>query len=112
MDDDTRNIIEKISESVEKIDSRLRAIEEKDSVASTQETPPAEAPGVVADEISEEVFDLNTSFNAIKSAVQHMKLPSSLIVPTDKTGVKKADQPLLNLITKVAKYAETGLKVN
>ena len=52
-----------------------------------------------------------TAFSAIKAAVQHVKFLSSLQVPTDKIGVKRSDQPLISLISNVAKYAETGLKV-
>ena len=106
MDEATKDIINKLSESLNNIDSRLRAIE-SNSVAPTQPSPPAEATGVV----DEGDVDLNTAFSAVKAAVQHIKLPSSLQVPTDKTGVKRSDQPLLNLINKVAKYAETGLKI-
>ena len=105
MDEATKDIIQKLSESLNNIDSRLRAIE-SNSVAQTQPSPPAEATGVVDEDV-----DLNTAFSAVKAAVQHIKLPSSLQVPTDKTGVRRSDQPLLNLITKVAKYAETGLKI-
>ena len=61
--------------------------------------------------VKEGDVDLNTAFSAVKAAVQHIKLPSSLQVPTDKTGVRRSDQPLLNLITQVVKYAETGLKI-
>ena len=106
MDEATKDTINKLSESLNNIDSRLRAIE-SNSVAPAQPSPPAETTGVV----DEGDVDLNTAFSAIKAAVQHVKLPSSLQVPTDKTGVKRSDQPLLNLITKVAKYAETGLKI-
>ena len=55
--------------------------------------------------------DIHAAFAAIKSALSSHRLPTSLIVPTDKTGVRKADQPTHNVITKVAKYIETIVKL-
>ena len=66
MDEATKDAINKLSESLNIIDSRLRAIE-SNSVAPTQPSPPAEATGVV----DEGDVDLNTAFSAVKAAVQH-----------------------------------------
>ena len=40
------------------------------------------------------------SFISIKAALANLRVPASLAVPTDKTGIKKADQSQHNLITK------------
>lgn len=56
-------------------------------------------------------IDINSEYQAIKSSVQSLKLPQELTVPTDRSGVKKTDLPVFNIISKSARIAETGLKV-
>ena len=55
--------------------------------------------------------DIQASFISIKAALANLRVPASLAVPTDKTGIKKADQSQHNLITKVARYSETIIKL-
>ncbi len=94
--------------------SRIQAIEiksEQDSIAQAQPPPSLSTPApATADNHAVEV-DIQTAYTAIRAAHQQIKLPSSLIVPTDKTGINKKDQPVVNLLTKSAKFAETGLKI-
>ena len=107
--DDVQNTLCNISKSLGDLVARISAIETNISIAqdlpASQQTTPAEA---VTEDIN---VDVTTAFLAIKTAVAGVKLPSSLIVPTDKTGIKRNDQPVLNLLTKCSKYVETCLKV-
>ena len=101
-----------ISKSLGDLTDRITAIEKnsiaKESPAAQHETTPAaEAQGVDVNI----AVDVNTAFQAIKTSVSSVRLPASLIIPTDKTGIKKSDQPVLNLLTKCSKFVETGLKV-
>ena len=114
MDSHTKEALDKILTSISELSSRIQAIEvksEQDSIAQVQPPPSLSNPApATADEHAVEV-DIHTAFSAIRAAHQQIKLPSSLIVPTDKTGINKKDQPVINLLTKSAKFAETGLKI-
>ena len=94
--------------------SRIQAIEiksEQDSIAQVQPPPSLSTPAPATADDHAVAVDIYTAFTAIRAAHQQIKLPSSLIVPTDKTGINKKDQPVINLLTKFAKFAETGLKI-
>ena len=105
--DDIKTSLQEISESLGDLSARISAIEKhsiaNDLPAAQQETTPAAEVDIAV--------DVNTAFQAIKTSVSAVRLPSSLVIPTDKTGIKKADQPVLNLLTRCSKYVETGLKV-
>ena len=117
-----------VKEAFEKINTNIAALATK---IQAIETSRASAPERVADTPTIETghtaastedhaastedhavpIDVITAYNAIKAAHGQVKLPASLTIPTDKTGVNKKDHQVLNLLTKCAKFAETGLKI-
>lgn len=50
-------------------------------------------------------------FNVIKSTVDKVVLPTALKLHDSRSGIKKDDQPTLNVISKCARYIETALKL-
>ena len=113
MDIHTKEQIDRILTSITNLSSRLEAIEGRtdqgpESIAQAQPPPLLSTSQPATGDVA---IDINTAFNAIKAAHQNIKLPSSLTVPTDKTGINKKDQPVINLLNKAAKFAETGLKI-
>ena len=108
-----------IAASIEKINLRIESLEN----GSPQPTPrlqEAEAqqiaaqahPAVQTLQSSEnEIFDIQSCYNAIKSSLASQKIPPSLSVSADKTGVRRADQPVHNILIKVSKFSETIIKI-
>ena len=55
--------------------------------------------------------DIHAAFSTTRAALASHRLRTSLIAPTDKPGVRKADQPTQNIKTRVAKNTETVIKL-
>ena len=100
-----------IAASLAQINVRIERLEN----GSPQPTPhlQAQAQPAAENEIQSlpAEFDVQSCFNAIKSSLATQKIPPSLIVSTDKTGVRRADQPVHNILVKVSKFTETIIKI-
>ena len=66
-------------------------------------SPQAAANGSEADELQEQ-------FNSIKSSLDKVILPPSYKLHDSRSGVKREDQPALNIVSKCGRYVETCLK--
>ena len=65
-------------------------------------------PGLLASPVG----DPSAEYNSIKSKHSSVRLPQELLLPDcGKQGIKRTDQPMLNVITKSARHVETALKV-
>ena len=51
------------------------------------------------------------TYLSIQKAYAHIKLHQDLVFPSDKTGIKREDQPTRSLIQNAAKYVETLLQI-
>ena len=103
--DELKAQISAISANLSSITERLNRIEIQDG--DRVQDPNA----VVVEPANDSDTDIHAAFISIKAALANLRVPNSLSVPTDKTGVKKNDQSQHNLITKVAKYSETIVKL-
>jgi hypothetical protein len=62
------------------------------------------------DEVLDE--DVGAAYGAVRARVQGIRIPSDLSLPESaKTGIRRADQPLLNVLQRSSKYCETALRV-
>ena len=104
--DELKSQISAISANLSSITERLNRIETNQDGDRVSQDPSA-----VVDEPADRDTDIQAAFLSIKSALATLRVPNSLSVPTDKTGVKKNDQSQHSLITKVAKYSETIVKL-
>ena len=56
--------------------------------------------------------DASTDYVTVRNKHSSLKLPVELTLPDGgKTGIKRSDQPMLNVISKSAKHVETAFKV-
>ena len=55
--------------------------------------------------------EIQESFNAIKSTVDKVTLPPHMKLHDSRAGIKREDQPLLNVLSKSGRYVETILKL-
>ena len=55
--------------------------------------------------------DIEGEFMTVKDSAQKIRLPPDLKLNESRQGIKREDQPILNLITKSARYIETTLKI-
>ena len=56
--------------------------------------------------------DASTDYQTVRNKHSSLKLPVELTLPDGgKTGIKRSDQPMLNVISKSAKHVETAFKV-
>ena len=56
--------------------------------------------------------DASTDYLTVRNKHSSLKLPVELTLPDGgKTGIKRSDQPMLNVISKSAKHVETAFKV-
>ncbi|MEW8544183.1 MAG: hypothetical protein AB2693_11675 [Candidatus Thiodiazotropha sp.] len=58
-----------------------------------------------------EFKDIQEKFNVIKSSVDKVILPSQLKLHDSRAGIKREDQPVLNVVSKCGRYIETVLKL-
>ena len=64
--------------------------------------------------VSEQELDINNiqaEFAVIKEALQRVKLPADLMLNDSKQGIKREDQPTLQVVARAARYAEVTLKL-
>ena len=58
------------------------------------------------------VGDASTEYVSVRNKHSTVKLPQELTLPdSGKTGIKRTDQPMMNVISKSAKHIETAFKV-
>ena len=55
-------------------------------------------------------FDLQGQFTSLRDSLTRVVLPADLKLNESRTGVRRDDQPLYNVISKSAKYVETAFK--
>ena len=87
-----------LTASVNQINLRIDSLENGSPLPNprhqAQAQPAAENESLLAE------FDIQSCFNAIKSSLATQRIPPSLTVSTDKTGARRADQPVHNIIVK------------
>lgn len=54
---------------------------------------------------------IQEKFNVIKSSVDKVILPPQLKLHDSRSGIKREDQPILNVVSKCGRYIETALKL-
>jgi virulence-associated protein VagC len=72
-------------------------------------------PGASTSNFEDEVLDedVGAAYCAVRARVQGIRIPSDLSLPESaKTGIRRSDQPLLNVIQRSAKYCKTALRVS
>ena len=67
-------------------------------------------PGVPAAE-SPVVSDLQERYGAIRSSVEKVTLPNCYKLHDSRTGIKREDQPVFNVLSKCGRYVETIVKL-
>lgn len=55
--------------------------------------------------------EIQEKFNVIKSSVEKVILPTHLKLHDSRSGIKRDDQPVLNVVGKCGRYIETALKL-
>lgn len=55
--------------------------------------------------------DLQAEFQTLKDSLNKVKIPAELKLNDSRQGIKRSDQPLLNVITKCGRYCETAIKL-
>jgi hypothetical protein len=55
--------------------------------------------------------DLQAEFQSLKDSLSKVKIPAELRLNDSRQGIKRSDQPLLNVIVKCGRYCETGIKL-
>ncbi|KAH3781522.1 hypothetical protein DPMN_159352 [Dreissena polymorpha] len=56
-------------------------------------------------------YDIQERFNVIKNSVEKVMLPPHMKLHDSRTGIKREDQPVLNILSKSGRYVETMLKL-
>lgn len=56
-------------------------------------------------------FDVLNAFSEVKDKYSGVKLPADLLFTTPRRSVKSEDASVFQVLSKVAKYCETGLKI-
>lgn len=57
------------------------------------------------------VHDTQGDFQALKDSLARIKLPPELRLNESRQGIKKADQPVLNVLTRCSRYNETAVRL-
>ena len=60
---------------------------------------------------ADSTVEYQNAFKNIRDKYAAHELPARFRLNTDRTGVKREDQPKLNIITSCSKYSETLLKI-
>lgn len=55
--------------------------------------------------------DIQGDFAALKDSLARVKLPKELRLNESRQGIKRSDQPVLNVVTKCSRYSETAVKL-
>ena len=108
MDEETKSVLATLTATLSNITNRLEILETGQSGHRTTTTGD-HVPAAISNPTV--VQDVNGDYNALKASLASLKIPQSLQVPTDKTGIRKSDQPAHNLILKVGRYTETIIKI-
>ena len=58
-----------------------------------------------------EFKEIQENFNAIKASLERVILPAKYKLHDSRNGIKREDQPALNIISKCGRYIETALKL-
>ena len=70
------------------------------------------SPGALFSPTDNSVFgEIQEKFNVIKSSVDKVILPTHLKLHDSRSGIKREDQPVLNVVGKCGRYIETALKL-
>lgn len=107
MDQLTKTVAD-LAASVNQINLRIDTIENGPTLPNPRQQ---DQPQPVPENVSLPEFDVQTCYNAIKSSLAAQRIPQSLVVPSDKTGIRRSDQPVHNVIVKVSKFTETIIKI-
>lgn len=59
----------------------------------------------------DEFSEIQEQFNGLKSSVEKVILPPHFKLHDSRTGIKREDQPVLNVVSKCGRYIETALKL-
>ena len=73
--------------------------------------PPSPAVAATAGASAPGAPDVQGEFKALQDSLSWVKLPSNLRLNEGRQGIRRTDQPLLNVITRCARYTETILKL-
>lgn len=74
------------------------------------EGPVSSAPKLSSPDVSG-FNDIQEKFNIIKASVEKVILPTQLKLHDSRSGIKREDQPVLNVVGKCGRYIETALKL-
>ncbi|XP_052260746.1 plexin-B1-like [Dreissena polymorpha] len=55
--------------------------------------------------------DLQGDFQALRDTLSKVKLPAEVRLNDSRQGIKRADQPLMNVLSKCGRYCETGIQI-
>ena len=102
--------LQDLSVSLSSVSERLKKIENRQNGGDVGPVEPnvhVEQP----DQPANANEDIHSAYQAIKAALASTRIPPSLTVPTDKTGIRKSDQAVHNVITRTSKFAETVIKI-
>lgn len=105
-----------INRRLDDIDSKFERLNSADSRIS-EDIPPhvgrhvgaASTPPLLG--AASQQPDLQGEFQSLRDSLGRVKIPADLKVNDSRQGIKRADQPLLNVISKCGRYSETGLKL-
>jgi len=76
---------------------------------TSSDTSPA-AIGITRD-TAPRTFEVQNAFAEVRDKYSGSKLPADLLFTTSRKNVKSEDTPLFQVLSKVSKYCETGLKI-
>ena len=98
MDEETKSVLANITATFSNITNRLEILETGQSGHRTSTTGD-HVPAAISTPTF--VQDVTGDYNALKASLASLKIPQASQVPTDKTGIRKSDQPAHNLILKI-----------
>ncbi|MES9880718.1 MAG: hypothetical protein ABW185_07540 [Sedimenticola sp.] len=98
------------------IDQRVHSCERRERSAEPRDpagTNPDTSDTAIGAQVSRQPrsFELQSAYTEVREKYSHTKLPADLLFSTAKRNVKSEDAPVYNVLCKLSKYVETGLKI-
>lgn len=91
--------------------TRARATEPSREVLDPEGPVSAAYPKLSSADSQSELSEIQEKFNVIKSSVEKVILPTQYKLHDSRSGIKREDQPVLNVVGKCGRYIETALKL-
>lgn len=104
--------IDKLTSLVEAFDARLTAIETQNNPSDSATLAGTDrANTAIASHSPTLDSDIQRDYERLRDAFANIPVPPGLKVNDSSTGIKNESKPSLKILSKCARFAETGMKV-